>query len=85
MAEHTKAAKAEKKPKHEPRYRVLAGISTRREPRLDCEDWLEYAPGETHAAHTFPEHMDLAALVASGHLEIVGAPADSEEVSHGEN
>lgn len=58
--------------KDEPRYRVLASFSTRAEPDPACDRWVTYEPGETHQAHVFPEHLDLAALVASGHLEPVG-------------
>lgn len=67
---------SERSSKDETRYRVLSSFSTRAEPDPACDRWVTYEPGETHQAHVFPEHVKIADLVASGHLEAVGEESD---------
>lgn len=50
------------------RYRVVGGISTRERPDPTCNDWLEWQDGDVVDASEFPPHVDVAALIASGHL-----------------
>lgn len=57
-------------PKAKPKYRVVARVSTRRSPdpaSPDYESWIDYEPGDV-IAHP-PEHLPIAELLASGHLE----------------
>lgn len=63
-------------------YRVVGGVSTRKEPRPDCNDWLNWNDGDTVAASAFPAHVPLDEWIASGHLVPIGsdaAPAAQEE------
>lgn len=58
-------------PQPQPRYRVLAAVSTRRRPDPECEDWLNFEVGREYGATDFPAHVPLEHYVRSGHLAIV--------------